>query len=73
MRCGRVSPGAWHRLGASGEEHLRRVQNEASVLNETVIEVVQMTCKSVEMNRLNIGAPESRGGGTVAADLGAAK
>ncbi|KAH7829097.1 uncharacterized protein MONOS_9480 [Monocercomonoides exilis] len=47
------------------------LQNEVSVLYETVIEVVQMTHKSVEMNLLNISAPESRKGGTVSADLGA--
>ncbi|KAH7832399.1 uncharacterized protein MONOS_16880 [Monocercomonoides exilis] len=49
------------------------LQNEVSVLYETVIEVVQMTRKSVEMNLLNISAPESRKGGTVSADLGAEK
>ncbi|KAH7815348.1 uncharacterized protein MONOS_9326 [Monocercomonoides exilis] len=49
------------------------LQNEVSVLYETAIEVVQMKRKSVEMILLNIGVPESMGGGTVEVDLGSAK
>ncbi|KAH7828169.1 uncharacterized protein MONOS_5550 [Monocercomonoides exilis] len=73
MRCGRVLT-----LHGKGLKLLVRntcvvLQNEASMFNEAAIDVVGMILEFVGLNPLNIGAPESKGGRVMAADLGAAK